>query len=116
MKMSENKVLREISVYKREGRIKLCNEGLNNLLLLNVIRIIKYRRPKCEERVEHTKKERNACSVLVGKHEGKTPLEIPRHRRENDINSRHKEAGWENAECISLSVERDQQQVLNTVI
>jgi hypothetical protein len=37
---------------------------------------------------------RNAYMILVGKPEGKRPLGIPRHRREDNIKMDLREIGW----------------------
>jgi hypothetical protein len=42
--------------------------------------------------------ERKVYKVLVGKLEGKRPLERPRHRWEDGIRMNLKETGWESVE------------------
>jgi hypothetical protein len=46
---------------------------------------------------------RNVYRVLVGKPEGKRPLERPRHRWENGIKMDLKEIGWGDVEWIQLA-------------
>jgi hypothetical protein len=45
--------------------------------------------------------------VLVGKPEGKRPLERPRHRWENGIKMDLREIGWGGVEWIHLAQDRD---------
>ena len=72
--------LRKIFVLKR-GEVtgdwrKLCNEELHDLYCsLNVIWVIKSRTMKWVAFVACAREKRNAYRVLVGKAEGKTPLE-----------------------------------------
>ena len=51
---------------------------------------------------------RNAYSVLVGKPEGKKPLERPRHRGEDNIKMDFREVGCDPGEWIDLAEDRDQ--------
>jgi hypothetical protein len=61
--------------------------------------------------------ERNVYSVLMGKPEGKRPLERPRRRWEDGIRMDLKEIGWRSADWIQLAQDRDRWQALvNTVI
>jgi hypothetical protein len=50
---------------------------------------------------------RNAYKMLVGKPEGKRPLEIPGRRWENNIKMDHGEMGWEGVDWIHLVQVRD---------
>jgi hypothetical protein len=50
----------------------------------NIIRQIKSRRMRWEGHVAHMEEERKVHRVLVGKPEGKRPLERPRHSRWED--------------------------------
>jgi hypothetical protein len=59
----------------------------------------------------------NACRVLVGKPEGKRPLERPRHRWENNIKLDFRQVGWYGMDWINLAEDRDQwRAVANTVM
>jgi hypothetical protein len=42
-----------------------------------------------------TGEKRNAYRILVGKPEGKRPLEIPRHRWADNIKMDFREVGWD---------------------
>jgi hypothetical protein len=81
----ENRVLRRIFGPKRvevmgEWR-KLHNEELRDLCCLpSKIEIISWRRMRWAGHVSRMGEKRNACRLLVGKPEGKTPLGRPRHR------------------------------------
>jgi hypothetical protein len=50
---------------------------------------------------------RNVYRVLVGKPEGKRPLERPRRRWEDGIKMDLTEIGWEGVEWIHLAQDRD---------
>jgi hypothetical protein len=50
---------------------------------------------------------RNVYRVLVGKPEGKRPLERPRFRREDGIKMDLRETGWGGVEWIHLAQDRD---------
>jgi hypothetical protein len=50
---------------------------------------------------------RVACSVLVGKPEGKRPLGRPRHRWEDNINMDLQEVVWRGMDWIDLVEDRD---------
>jgi len=58
---------------------RLHNEELNDLYSSpNIVRVIKSRRLRWAGHVARTSEERGVYRVLVGKPEGKTPLERPR--------------------------------------
>jgi hypothetical protein len=60
---------------------------------------------------------RNAYSILVGKPEGKRPLERPRRRRMENIKIDLGEIGWDGRDWIELAQDRDQWRALvNTVM
>jgi hypothetical protein len=67
--------------------------------------------------VARTGKERNAYRILVGKAEGKRPLEKPWCRREVNMKKSLKERGWESMEGINLDQARENWWILvNTKI
>jgi hypothetical protein len=55
---------------------------------------------------------RNVYRVLVGKPEGKRPLERPRHRWEDGIKMDLEEIGWGGVEWIHLAQDRDRWRAL----
>jgi hypothetical protein len=59
--------------------------------------------------------ERNVYKVLMGKPEGKRPLERPRCRWEDGIRMDLREIGWGNVDCIQLAQDR-WWAVVNTVM
>jgi hypothetical protein len=59
----------------------------------NIIRQIKSRRMKWAGHMARMGEERNVYRVLMGKPEGKRPLERPRHRWEDGIRMDLKEIG-----------------------
>jgi hypothetical protein len=59
----------------------------------------------------------NAFRILVGKPEGKRPLERPRSRWVDNIKMDLKEIGWDGRDWIDLAQERDHWRALvNTVM
>ena len=53
-------------------------------------------------------KSRNAYRVLEGKLEGKRPLGMPRHRREDNIKMDLREVGCDPGDWIALTEDMDQ--------
>ena len=83
--MFENRILRRIFGPKRDGVTgewrKLHNEELNDLNCSpNIVRAIKSREMKWAGHVTRTGKRNGLQRILVGKREGKRPLERPRRR------------------------------------
>jgi hypothetical protein len=71
------------------------NGELHNLYSsLDIIRQINSRRMRWAEHVARIGEGRNVYRVLVGKPEGKRPLERPRGRWEDGINMELREIGW----------------------
>jgi hypothetical protein len=98
----ENRVLRRIFGPKRDEVTgewrKLPNEELHILYSSpNIIRQIKSRRMRWAGHVAHMGENKNVYKVLMGKPEGKRPLERPRHRWEDGIRMDLGEIGW--GEC-----------------
>jgi hypothetical protein len=78
-------VLRRIIGPKRDEAtgewIRLHNEELNDLYSSpNIIGVIKSRRIRCAGHVARMGEERSAYRILVGRPEGRRPLERPRRR------------------------------------
>jgi hypothetical protein len=84
----ENRVLRKIFGPKREedgSWRKLHNDELHNLYSSpNIVRVIKSRRMRWAVHVARMGEGRGVYRVLVGKLEGKRPLERPRRRWEDN--------------------------------
>jgi hypothetical protein len=60
---------------------------------------------------------RNAYKILVERHEGRRPLERPRHRLEENITMDFREIGSEGVDWMHLVQDRDQwRAVMNTVM
>jgi hypothetical protein len=93
---------------------KLNNEELHNLnSSQNIIRMIKSRRMKWAEHVAQMGEMRNACRILVGKPEGKSP----RHRWVDNIKMNLGEIRWNGMGWIELAQDMDQWRALvNTVM
>jgi hypothetical protein len=69
--------------------------------------MIKSRRMRWARHVARMKEERGVYRVLVGKPEGKRPLERSRHRREDNIRTDPREVGCGGMDWIGLTHERD---------
>jgi hypothetical protein len=96
----ENRVLRRIFGPKRDevtGEWRKLHSGeLHNLYSSpDIIRQIKSRRMRWAGHVPRMGGGRNVYRVLVGKPEGKRPLERPRHRWEDGIKMDLRDIGWE---------------------
>jgi hypothetical protein len=106
----ENRVLRRIFGPKRDevtgGWRKLHNEELHNLHSSpSIIRLIKSRRLRWAGHVARMGKKRNAYRILVGKPEGKRPLERPRWRWVDNINVDLREI-YGGMDCMDLAHDR----------
>jgi len=87
---------------------KLHNEELNDQdSSPNIIGVIKSRRMKWAGQVEGTGKRKGAYRALVGKSEGKRPLEEPRRRWKNNINLDLQEVGCGGMDWMDLTQDRD---------
>jgi hypothetical protein len=61
--------------------------------------------------------ERNVYRLLMGKPEGKRPLERPRRRWEDGVRLDLREIGWASVDWIQLAQDRDwRRAVVNTVM
>jgi hypothetical protein len=103
--VSENRVLRRIFGLKRDEVTgdwrKLHNEELHNLYSYpNIIIMIKSRRMRWAGNVARMGEKRNAYRILVGKKEGKRPLERRRHRWVVNIKIDLREIGWGSMDWI----------------
>jgi hypothetical protein len=97
--MFENKVLRRIFGPKRDEVTGKWRRLHNELLYAlysspNIIWVIKSRRLRWEGNVAHTEERRGEYRVLVGKPEGRRPLERPRNRWEENSKVDLEEGGW----------------------
>ncbi|KAJ4442688.1 hypothetical protein ANN_04277 [Periplaneta americana] len=113
LRMFENNVLRKIFGAKRDevtGEWRtLHNAELHALYSSrDIIRNIKSRRLRWAEHVARMGESRNSYSVLVGRPEGKRPLERPRCRWEDNIKMDLREMGYDDREWINLAQNRDQ--------
>jgi hypothetical protein len=79
--------------------------------------MIKSRRMRWAVHVARMGAKRNACGILVGKPEGKRPLERSRRRWVDKIKIDLREIGWDGMDSINLAEDRDQWRALvNTVM
>jgi hypothetical protein len=89
------------------------NEELHNLYSSpNIIRMIKSRSIRWAGYVARMGETRNAYRILVGKPEGKTPLERPRRRWLDNIKMDLRVIGWDGMDWIELAQDRDQWKAL----
>jgi hypothetical protein len=72
-----------------------------------MIRQSKSRRMRWAEHAARMGEGRNVYRVLVGKPEGKRPLERPRRRWDDGIRTDLREIGWGGVEWIHLAQDRD---------
>jgi hypothetical protein len=114
-------VLRKIFGPKREedeSWRKLHNDKLHSLYSSpNIVRVIKSRRMRWAGHMECRGERRGVYRVLVGRPEGKRPLERPRRRWEDNIKMGLRELGFYGANWIQLAQDRVQwRDFLNTVM
>jgi hypothetical protein len=88
-------------------------EKLNNLYSsLNIFRVIKSRRIRWVGHVARMGAGRGVYRFLVGKTEGKRPLEIPRRRWERNIKMDLRKEGCGDMDWIELAEDRDRWRAL----
>jgi hypothetical protein len=118
----ENRVLRRIFGPKRDevtGEwMKLHNEELHNLYSYqDIIRQVKSRRMRWAGHVARMGEERKVYKVLVGKPEGKRPLERPRRMWEDGVRMDLREIGLGGVDWMQLAQDRDRwRAVVNAVM
>jgi hypothetical protein len=100
------------------GWRKLRNEELHNLYSSpSVIRMVQSRRMRWAWHVARIEEKRNAYRILVGKPEGKRPLERPRCRWVDNIKIDLREIGWVGMDWMDLNQDRDHWRAfINTVM
>jgi len=122
LSVSENGVLRITFGPKRdEGTAewrKLHSGRLYDLYCSpNIVRVIKSRRIRWAGHVAHMDDRRGVYRVLVGKPEGKRPLERPRRRWEDNIKKSLQEVGCGSMDWIELAHDRGRwRAVVNAVM
>jgi hypothetical protein len=86
-------------------------------LIICITRMIKSRRMRWDRHIVRMGPKRNACRILVGKPEGKSPLGRPTRSFVDNIKIVLREIGWGGVERIDLTHDRDQWRTLvNTVM
>jgi hypothetical protein len=97
---------------------KLPNEELHDLYSSPcIIRIIKKRIMRLAGHVARMGEKRNAYRLLVGKPEGKGPLEGPRRRWMYNTRMGLVEVGWGDVDWIGLAQDRDRwRAIVNSVL
>jgi hypothetical protein len=86
---------------------KLHNEDLHNLYSSpSIIRTIKSRRMRWAGHVARVGEKRNVYRLLVGKPEGKRPLERPRRRWIDNIKMDLSEIGLSVVDWVGLALDR----------
>jgi hypothetical protein len=117
----ENRVLRRIFGPRRDevtDRRKLHNEELHDLYSSpSIIRIMKAKRMRWAGHVTRMGEKRNAYRLLVGKPEGRRPLERPERRWLDNIRMDLLKVGWADVDWICLAQDRDRWRALmNSVL
>jgi hypothetical protein len=122
IELFENRVLRRMFGPKRDevtGELRKLHSGeLHNLYSSpDIIRQVKSRRMRWVGHVARMGEGRNVYRVLVGKSEGRGPLERPRRRWEDGIRMDLTEIGWGDVEWIQVAQDRDRwRAVVNAVM
>jgi hypothetical protein len=121
LRVFENRVLRRIFGPKRDELTgewrKQHNKELRDLYSSpSKIRIIRYRRMRWAGHVARVGERRNAYRLLVGKSEGKRPLERPRRRWVANIRMDVGEVGWGDVDWIGLTQDMNSWITLTNVV
>jgi hypothetical protein len=114
LRVFENRLLKRIFGPKRDDVTgqwrKLHNEELNRLYSspnTSIVQVIKSRSIRWAVHVVCMGEKRGLCRVLVGKPEGKRPLERPRRRWEDNIKMNLQEVGCGTMDWIEVDQDRD---------
>jgi hypothetical protein len=92
---------------------KMHNEELRDVYSSpSIIRVIKSRRMRRVGHLARTEEKRKAYRLLVGKPEGKRPLERPRRRWVDNIRMDLGEVGWGDVDWIGLAQDRNRWRAL----
>jgi hypothetical protein len=121
LRVFENRVLRRIFGLKKEedgSWRKLHIDELHRLYSSpNIVRVIKSRRMRWARHVTRMGEGKGAYRVLVGRPEGKRPLERPRRRWEDNIRMDLREIGIDGENWIRLAQDSVQWRAfVNTVM
>jgi hypothetical protein len=108
LRVLENRMLRGIFGSKRDevtgGWRKLRNEELHDLYFSpSIIRISKSRRMRWVGNVARIEEKKIAYRLLMGKPEGKRPLERPKRKWVDNIKMDLGEVGWGDVEWAGLA-------------
>jgi hypothetical protein len=117
MRVSENSVLRIIFGSKGDEVTgswrKLHNEKFHNLYSwTSIIIMVKSRRMRWTGHVARIGEKRNAYRILVGKPEGKLPLERSRRRWVGNIKVGLREIGWGGMDWVDVGQDMEQWRAL----
>ena len=117
LRVFENRVLRRIFGPRRDEVTKewrsLHNEERNDLYSSpNIVRVIKSRKMRWAGHVARMGEERAVYRVLLGKPEGRRPLERPRRRWVDNIRTDLQEVGCGYMDWIGLAQDRDRWRTL----
>ena len=73
----------------------------------DIIRMIKSRKLRCVDHVVRMGEERRVYRILVGKPDGKRPIERPKQRWRDNVEMDQKEIGRKGKEYIDLAQDRN---------
>jgi hypothetical protein len=99
-----------------ENKMKVDEELHNMYSSPDIIRQVKSRRMRWAGHAARMVAERKVYKVLVGKPEGKRPLERPRHRWEDGIRMDLRETGLRGVDWIRLAQDRDRWRAVSAVM
>jgi hypothetical protein len=92
---------------------ELHNEELHNLYTSpSIIRIIRVKEDEMGRASSTNGEKKNTYTILLGKPEGKRPLERPRRKWVDNIKIYLREIEWDGTDGIDLAQDRDQWRAL----
>jgi len=105
-----------MTVQSKHNNTDIKNFTLLNIMLSNIVRVIKSRRMRWAGHVARMDEERGVYGVLVGKPEGKRPLGRPRRKWVDNIRMDLQEVGCGYMDLTGLAQDRNRWRTLVSAV